>query len=506
MKADQIKYGSILSYCQMAINIVVGLIYTPLMIRLLGQSEYGLYNTVASTISMLSILNLGFGSSYIRYYAVYKSKKDNTSIFKLNGLFLVVFIIIGLIALICGLYLTYHLDIVFAEGLSYEELIIAKKLMLLLTINLALSFPMSVFSSIVSANERFVFLKLVGMCKTILNPIISIPLLFLGYGSLAIVFVTIAVSLLVDFANIIYVFHILKHRFIIGSLDKGIFKNLFSYTAFIAISIIIDQINWNIDKVLLGRFKGTTAVAVYSVGATLQQYYQMFSNSITGIFTPRIHLTINSELSLTEKNKYITELFIQIGRVQFLILAFVCTEMIFFGNEFIYFWAGKEYGESYFVALLLIIPVTIPLIQNLGIEIQRAQNKHKFRSIIYSIMAVLNLLLSINLCKKYGPIGASIGTAISLLLANGLIMNIYYHKKCGINVLLFWKSIGSLSIGLIPSIIVGIILKSFLSFRKMGFLIGGICFYAFIYFVAMWTIGMNTTEKQFVKSLVRRKG
>ena len=90
-EVSQIKIGSILSYLQIALNIIIGLTYTPIMIRLLGQSEYGLYNTVSSTISMLSILNLGFASGYVRYYAKYKKENDNESIYKLNGLFLIVF-------------------------------------------------------------------------------------------------------------------------------------------------------------------------------------------------------------------------------------------------------------------------------------------------------------------------------------------------------------------------------------------------------------------------------
>ena len=62
MKADQRKLGSLLSYSQMFLSILIGMLYTPVMIRLLGKSEYGLYNTVASTISMLSnvvFLSLG---------------------------------------------------------------------------------------------------------------------------------------------------------------------------------------------------------------------------------------------------------------------------------------------------------------------------------------------------------------------------------------------------------------------------------------------------------------
>jgi hypothetical protein len=74
MARNQIKIGAILSYVQMALSIIVGLSYTPIMIRLLGQSEYGLYSAVSSVTAILSVLNLGFGSAYQRYYSKYKKE------------------------------------------------------------------------------------------------------------------------------------------------------------------------------------------------------------------------------------------------------------------------------------------------------------------------------------------------------------------------------------------------------------------------------------------------
>lgn len=91
MRKNEIIIGAILSYVQMALTILIELIYTPIMIRLLGRSEYGLYNTVASTISMLSILSLGFNSSYVRFHAKYKISNDNASIYKLMNPYLVIF-------------------------------------------------------------------------------------------------------------------------------------------------------------------------------------------------------------------------------------------------------------------------------------------------------------------------------------------------------------------------------------------------------------------------------
>ena len=91
MKINQLKAGATLSYISMGLGYVISIIYTPIMLRLLGQSEYGLYNLVASVVAYLGLLNFGFGSAYIRFYSRYKVNNDRVNIAKLNGMFLIVF-------------------------------------------------------------------------------------------------------------------------------------------------------------------------------------------------------------------------------------------------------------------------------------------------------------------------------------------------------------------------------------------------------------------------------
>lgn len=503
LNMNQLKAGTIISYFQMSIQIIIGLAYTPIMIRLLGQSEYGLYNTVSSTIAMLSVLRLGFNNSYIRYFSIYKKNNDKQSIEKLNGLFLTIFACIGMVALFCGLFLTNHLTIVFSTGLNSIEYGIAKILMILLTVNLAISFPMSVFSNIISAHEKFIFLKCMGILQTVLGPLVTLPLLLMGYRSIAMVTVTLIVSLLVDLCHVWYVFGVLQNKFVFAKPEMTLFKDLFAYTLFIAIELIVDQINWNIDKILLARYKGTAMVAVYSVGYSLYTYYQTFSSSISGVFTPRIHKIVNSDITIKDQKKELTDLFTRVGRIQFLVLALIASGIVFFGKYFIVqIWAGKGYDDAYIVAVLLIVTASIALIQNLGIEIQRAEFKHQFRSIIYFFMALINLMLSIVLCQKYGAIGSAIGTAISLVVANGIIMNIYYQKKCNIDILYFWSSIGKLSVGLIIPIIVGIGMKFWIKSDSLIMYLFEILLYVLVYVLSMWKIGMNEYEKRLFSSLV----
>ena len=498
----QLKYGAILSYVQMALGVMLALLYTPYMIRMLGKNEFGLYSTVSSTISILSILNLGLNAGYIRYFSKYKTKNDNESIYRLNGLYLLIFLTIGFVALVCGLGMSFNLDLIFSKGLTSEEYDIARVLALLATFNLAASFPASVFSTIISAHEKFVFLKTLAMIRTALTPAIMLPILYYGCKSITMVTVSVILSLLVDISYYVYCKNVLMAKFCFNNFEKGILNSLLAYTFFIALNSVIDQINWHIDKVLLGRFKGTASVAVYSVGYSLFNFYMMLSVAVSGVFTPRVHRIINQYKD--DKGKCFSELnslFVKIGRIQFLILALVASGVAIFGKAFLRFWVGNGYEDSYYVALLLIITGSISLIQNLGIEIQRAQNNHQFRSIAYLIMAFINLAMSIYLCQFYGAIGSAIGTAVSLILANGLIMNIYYHLRCGINVVIFWKNIIQMSLGLILPVGISYLLPYYLDYyTKTGF-IAGVAIFTLVYCISMWFVSMNEYEKLLIPVL-----
>ena len=154
--------------------------------------------------------------------------------------------------------------------------------------------------------------------------------------------------------------------------------------------------------------------------------------------------------------------------------------------------------------MLLVLPASIALIQNLGIEIQRAQDKHKFRAIVYVFMALINVGMSIVLCQKYGAIGSAVGTAISLVLANGLIINWYYHYRCNIDVVIFWKNILRVSVGLIIPVLVGILLNKYVVLSNIWQYLGAILIYICVFGASMWLFGINTYERELVSKQIKR--
>lgn len=499
MKVNQLKAGVILSYATQFIHILTGLLYTPIMLRLLGQSEYGLYQLVSSVVSYLSLLSLGFSSGYIRFYSRYKSKDDDAGIAKLNGMFLVIFSAISLLCLVCGGVMVWYADIIFGNGLTADELRKAKILLAMMVFNLSLSFLKSVFTNNVTAHQKFVFHRTIELLHALFNPFLTLPLLIMGYGSVGMVAITTLLTVFTFTANLIFSLKKLKMKFSFRSFDFKLLKEMWLFTFFIFINMIVDQINLSVDKFLLGRMVGTVSVAVYGVAAQLNSMYTLFSTSISNVFTPKVNMIV-----VKGDNDVITKLFNKVGRVQFIVLALAITGFILFGKEFIYIWAGPGYENAYIVGLLLMLPITVPLIQNLGIEIQRAMNKHNVRSIVYLCIAVCNILISILLIKRWGEIGAAAGTALSLILGNIIFMNIYYHKKLGINIISFWKEIAKFIPAIAISIAVGFLIKSVFTLTNIVFLALAILIYCAVYIVVMWFMGINKNEKELILKPVRR--
>ena len=497
---NQRKVGIILSYISEAVKILTGLIYTPIMLRLLGQSEYGLYQLVYSVVSYLSLLSFGFTASYIRFYSRARVKNNQMEINRLNGMFMTIFLVIAVICVLCGAVMITNVEVIFSSGLTSKEYSIARILMAFMVFNLALTFPNSVFDSFTSAYERFFFQKLLIVLQNILNPFLTLPLLIMGFGSIGMVCVTTVLTMLRLGVNVWYCFKKLHMHFAFNGFKFAMLKEMWLFTFFIFLNQIIDQINWSVDKFLLGRFVGTSAVAVYGLGSQINTMYLQFSTSISNVFVPRV----NKIVATSDDNKELTDLFTRIGRIQFIVLALIFSGFIFFGKPFMYFWGGKGYSESYYITLWLILPVTVPLIQNLGIEIQRAKNKHKARAIIYLFVAIANIFISIPLIQIYGATGAAMGTAVSLIVGNIIFMNWYYYKRIGLNIWYFWKNIAHFIPGLIAPCVVGVLIMKYVSPNSILTLAIWIIVYTTVYCFSMYFFGMNGNEKQMVMGPIRK--
>lgn len=498
---SQIKVGAVLSYITIISNMLIGIVYTPVLTKTLGQSEYGLYSLVTSIISYLTILDFGFGNAIVIYTARYREKKDKAKEAKLHGMFFLIYILIGIIAGIIGVILWANVDKLFGKSMTVEELQKAKILMGILTLNLAITFPFSVFSSIITAYEKFVFAKTLNLMRIILNPIIMLILLKFGYRAIALVVLTTILNIGTLLLNTFFCKKKLHTKLHFGKLDKKLLKEIMAYSVWIFLNSIMDKINWQVDQFILGVVSGTVVVAIYSVASQLNQMYLGFSTAISGVMLPKVARMEQNKASDEE----FTKVFIKTGRIQYLVMALIMSAYLLFGQEFInLMWVGPEYSEAYIIGAILMLPLTVPLIQNVGLSIIQAKNQYKFRVMVLLFFAIFNLIITIFLAKLWGGVGAAIGTALSIIIGQIIFMNIFYYKKTRIDIPKFWKNIFEMTIPVIITFILGMLLKKIMPINNKIMWCIDACIYVTIYILIMGRYGTNEEEKALFKKPINK--
>lgn len=503
MPVNQLKAGVVLNYVVIFLNTVVGLLYTPYMLRMMGQSEYGLYSLVASVIAYLTVLDLGFGNAIVRYTAKFRAEKKTEEQYEMFGMFFLLYLVIGIIAFGIGLGLYFNVDTLFGNTMTAVELGRARIMMLLLVANLAFTFPMSIWGSIIQAYEDFVFQKSLNIIRIILNTVVMICLLHFGYKAVAMVVVQTIFNVLTLVVNFIYCRRKLNIHiyFRFKHFHWGFLKEVALYSFWIFLNAIMDRVYWSTGQFVLGAMVGTAAVAVFAIAIQLEGMYMQFSTAISSVFLPKVTAMVATNRS----RKEISDLFIRTGRMQYIVLAYILSGFIIFGRQFIELWAGAGYSDAYMISLLFFIPLTVPLIQNLGITILQARNEMKFRSVLYIIIALVSLAMQIVLTGYFGGIGCAMGVSGALVVGQILIMNVYYRRRQDLDIKTFWKEISKMSI--IPIVLIFssmLVIRHFFALDSWGKLILGIAAFSLVYIPLFFRFSMTDEERDLFISMFHK--
>lgn len=488
-----------ISYINLLFGNIIPFIYTPIMLRMLGQAEYGLYGIAQSVMGYISLLNFGIGGTIVRYLSKYRAEGDREQEARVAGLFIKIYSVICGLVLVAGLAFAANVE-VYSRSLSDAEVETMRILLVLMTLNTAVFLPFSVFSSVVLAYERYVFNKLVGILSTIAAPVLNIILLYCGFGSVGLAVASSIIHIITYGLYTWYALCRVRLRPSFGRTAPGLLREILKFSSFVFLASIVDTLFWTTDKLIIGWAKGTEDTAVYNIGATFNTYVTGLSTAISGLLVPKLTQMVVRDAP----KEAFTRIFIKVGRLQFIIISFIVSAFVAFGRQFIALWAGPEYAAAYYIALLTMIPVTIPLIQNTGINILYALNKHQFRSTVYALIAVMNVVLTFLWVEEYGIVGAAMATFLAYVLGNIVIINWYYHRKIGIDIPLFWKNIIKMSpVMFVMGTAACFLLERMVLDNWIAFFAAA-AVYSAIYFVLAYRFMMNQYERDTVMVPVKK--
>lgn len=514
MTVNQRKSGALLSYVQLLLSTIVGLAYTPVMLRILGQSEYGLFGTANSLTACLSLLSFGVTGAYMKFIMQYRVINDKNGENRINGMFTILFSFFSVLVVIVGVILIFFSDQIYTGSLNEYELTQIKWIMFLTIINTVLTFLFIPVMMYIQSNEKFLFLRVIALITTIINPIFNLIAIYYVPRAVTISIIAVIIAIVTYFIYYIYAYKNLNMRFSFRNLKLCEFKSIFIFSSFLLVNQITELLSNNTDKLVLGIVAGTVSVAIYTVGANFSTYLYSSSTYISSVFSPAINrIVANARVNNESPDEELNALFVKVGRLQFLVLTLIIVGFSTLGQQFIVLWAGAEYQYAFWIALLLMLAPYIPLMQNIGIEVQKAKNMHKARSVVYFIIALLNAGMTIPLAIYFsqdrfnpgmGGVAAAAATFFSYLLCAGLFMNIYYQKKVGINVIGFWKSILKMVPGVLIPFVIGLVFNFVFTSYNWGIFIFEVLVIVLVYCCSVYFLSMNKYEKDLFTSPIKK--
>lgn len=428
--SKNIKFGVILSYAGMGISILGALFISNKILNYIGDYNYGLYSFVNSITMWLSVISSALTASFLKYTSL-EANHNNGDVSKTNTIYCKMLSLMGIAVVVLGFSV---LGFLYASGSTigkydWEDSQLMYLLFALSIVNIGLTMPTNIFSLYINYKKQFVFARILTIVIAIINFGGQFLIAYFSRSIIAIAAFTIVITLMTYLSNAYFCRRVLKIRFAKVTLrdNKNLLYSIFVFSGILLFNSIVDQINSNVDKTLLGIFAAPEDVTIYQMAQQLTMCFTTMSVSVSGVFAPTIH-----ELVVKNDTEKINNLYLKISKIQSIILCCVAFGFLSCGKNFIIWWIGEKRVMSYYVAAALMLLNIGPLTLNSSIEIQRAKNKHLFRAIVYFVLAVLNVSLSSMFLyifeQEYAVFACLVGTIITTICSHWISMNIY--NKC----------------------------------------------------------------------------
>lgn len=496
--SHQIRRGAVLSYLSIGFQILAGLLYTPWLIRQLGQSDYAIYTLMAS-ISGALMIDLGLRHVVPRFVAKYRAEGDDRTVNDVVGIAVLLYVAIDLIIVAVLLILYLNLASVYQQ-LTPAEIDRLRVVYVVVGLYSVVSFPFATLNGLLGGYEKFVQLKACDLLQKAASVGLAVVALLGGYGLVAVVTANAVAGLAASALKLLFVLRYLPVRPHVRLSGTPILKAILAFSLWTGLANIASEWIFNTTPSILARVSGSMNVAVFGVASALEGYVFLVANPISELFLPRVTRIVRRD----DGNTVLLDLMVRVGRLQLAVVGFLIVLFLSVGQHFLDVWVGEEYAAVYPCAVLLILPASVFVPQLIASQAILALDKVRLQALVYLAMAVINVGLALLLAPRWGAFGASVAIFITYLLRD-VAMNAIYIRAARIDVWIFFRRChGGLALPLLVSMLVGFAIDGVLPPSGLLVLALKCALIAIVYAAILWRFGANGYEKGLVLAGLRR--
>lgn len=497
----QIKYGSIISYSLVFLNIILGLIYTPWILKEVGSSDYGLY-TLATSLISLFLLDFGMSAAVTRFISNFRAKGNQKGIDEFVGLSIKFYIAICCCIAIIMTVVFINIEKIYSK-LTPEEMANFKIVFIITSFFVIICFPVNVCNGVLNAYEKYIWLKGSDVFNKLGTVIVTVAALIMHGGIYSLIFINGVFNLITFVVKGIIICKKTPVHISFKSNGEVKLKEIFSFSAWSTVNSISQQMVFNIIPSILAMVLNTLAITLYGFANVIEGYVYNITQAINGLFMPQV-----SRIIVDDKDaKKVLPLMIKVGRINQSVISLLIIGLLVLGKEFVHLWVGDEYSSLYYCIIILSFPYFISASQQIANTSLVVLNKVKYSALICLIAGIINLIVSYIIAEHFGVIGvcATIG---ALFIVRIIALNMVYKIVLNIDIWSFFKEC---HIKMLPGIIISAVLSyivvsvfPFSAEGIRGWLYFGIKvgIVTIIYSLVMVFIGWNDFEKGLLKSFL----
>ncbi|MFQ5771058.1 MAG: oligosaccharide flippase family protein [bacterium] len=441
-----------------------------------GVDGLGTYSTIFNYVAIFQIV-AAFGLRTLLTRDIAQNKENTHRYFVASSFISVLFAIIsaGLMIFIVSI-------------ISNEALIIRGAIYI--SLSLIASALADAYEGIISGYEKLSQIGYIWVAENFLRVGISLYLIYQGFGIIALVWVYVIVRYLKSGYYIYYI----NRNFITstGRFDWIITKNLIRQARTFALIVVCVTIYWKADIIMLEAMRSGEEVGFYSAAYR----FLLFCLVLVDSFVNSLFPVISNYFKSCESN---FEVAIK-KSLQLLILTTVpiAVGLSLQAEKIIVLFYGTNFIQSVNVLKILIWTIIPYSISQVFAYALLASNNQRIDLTVNALSMISNILLNLLLIPKFGFMGATVATLISIHIYVALQLPFVLQKLIKIQLkVVLGGLVKIIAAALVMAYVIFLLRKiNFVAVLPLSFLIYSISLFAFSV--------ISKDDKEFIFRLMRR--
>jgi O-antigen/teichoic acid export membrane protein len=404
---ERFRRNVLSNYANSATRAVLVLVMTPVLLNGLGTEAFGVWTLVGAFSFYLRLLDLGFSRTAQKTIAEYAARKDPRGMREAISTLFWLLVLPGIAALLIGAAIALLFPDLFdvTGELSTESQI----LILIVTLELAISVPTDTFTGSLIGLQRFDLVNLTFILTAIAQNVGWVVVLATGGGLVELGIVSITFGVVGQFARYLYVRRLIHGASISPELfNRRLIRPYAAQSLWFSVTWVGEIVRTRVDVLVVGLVVGVSGAGIYGVAQKLTWAVIEVVEPVTRVFFPH-----SASLAPGESRATLQESLLAATRITLGIALPLCVTFSALATQILDAWVGSGFDEAAVVIIYLCSAIALATAFRTGLWMVQGAGQVSGPAIVIVSEALLNLGLSVWLGSEHGIAGVALGTLIA---------------------------------------------------------------------------------------------